>query len=132
MNWPCAKVLPGAKRLYAGLPAQQASAAVLLFGLDGDFYNAGDLIAQLALDIIGAEGFDRLADQLGLGDVEAVLGLDGVGDLLGGDAAEELFTGAGLGGDGDRALLELGGQGQSGLFSAASVPGGPCPAASGC
>lgn len=89
---------------------------MLLFGLDGDFYNAGDLIAQLALDIIGAEGFDRLADQLGLGDVEAVLGLDGVGDLLGGDAAEELFTGAGLGGDGDRALLELGGQGQSGLF----------------
>ena len=96
---------------------------------DGDFDHTGDLIAQLALDVIGAKGFDGLTDQFGLGDVEAILLLDGIGDLLGGDAAEQLLAGACLGGDYDRAVLQFLGQLQSGFLP---VPGVPYPSVSGC
>lgn len=70
--------------LFGGLPYR-------LFLLGDDHVKiAGHLIAELALEVIGAEGLDGfLLDDFALGHIQAVLGLEALGDLLGGDGAEE-------------------------------------------
>ncbi len=66
-------------------------------------------------DLIAAECLDGVGLELCLGDVYTVLLLQGDGDLLGGDAAEQPSAGAGLGLDVDRHVLQLAGECDGGL-----------------
>lgn len=68
-----------------------------------------DVLVQAHGGLVGADGADLLADlDLALVDLAQAGGLDGVGDLLGLDRAEQTALGAGLGRDRD------GGRGQRG------------------
>ena len=60
-----------------------------------------DVVVQLGGDGVGAEGLDRLDVQLLAVDRDVRLRLDRLGDVAGGDRAEELALDAGLRGDDD-------------------------------
>ena len=80
--------------------------ALRLYHLHMDL--ARDLGIQLRLDDICAKGLDRLVEHdLVLGDLDAVLGLERLGDLLGGHGAEQAAAGAALGADLNLQALEL-------------------------
>ncbi|CAN4034709.1 PQ loop repeat, partial [Dysosmobacter welbionis] len=80
----------------------------LFFLKHGDVHRPVDLKPQLGLHLIGSERLDGLVQhQLLLGDVDAELLPKPVGDLLGGDGAEQPPAVAGLGGELHHALLQL-------------------------
>ena len=80
-----------------------------LFFLKHGYVDGGnDLKAQAGLDLVVAEGLNGvLQHQLLLGNVDAELLLEPLGDFLGGDGPEELAARPGPGRELHHALLEL-------------------------
>ena len=69
---------------------------------------ACDVLIQLRLDAVYAEGLDRLLEHdLLLRNAQTVLAVELLRDLLGGDCAEQTTACTALGRNLDRALLEL-------------------------
>ena len=71
-------------------------------------HRAHNFKSQLGLDLIAAERLDGLIQhQLLLGDIDIELGLQPLGNLLGGHGAEQPSAAAGLGGQLHHAALQL-------------------------
>ena len=82
---------------------------LLLGHADKDGDRGADLAVEVDLDLVLAGGLDGVAaaDALAV-DLDAELGLDGLGDLGGGDGAKELALLADLGVNGDGLAIDGG------------------------